>query len=227
MSDEPEILTGRDEIEALLPWYAAGVLEPDEARRVAAAIAADPMLARSYEAAREELGDVAHLNEQIPAPTARIMDKLVARLDAEPVRRPSPWRAVADRFAGFVDSLSPRVLALAGAAAAVVMVIEAGVISQGWFKPSSGGGGHYVTASVGAASTQAGAFLLIRFSDDATAAEITALMTARHAHIVDGPTADGFYKVKVAPARIAADKLAALAGDWQSQKPVAFAAASK
>ena len=42
------------EIELLLPWYAAGTLEPHETQQVEAALASDPELARRYEWVREE-----------------------------------------------------------------------------------------------------------------------------------------------------------------------------
>src|SRR5262249_6783003 len=45
------------DIEALLPWHAAGTLDSRDARRVEEALARDPELARRYDLVREELAE--------------------------------------------------------------------------------------------------------------------------------------------------------------------------
>ena len=81
---EPE----RHEIEALLPWYAAGTLSRRDTDRVEQALASDRELARRYDLVREELTETIHLNETLGAPSARAMEKLFAAIDAEEVRAP-------------------------------------------------------------------------------------------------------------------------------------------
>jgi anti-sigma-K factor RskA len=76
---EPE----RHEIEALLPWYAAGTLSRREADLVERALASDSELARRYDVVRRELAETIHLNETLGAPSARAMEKLFAAIDAE------------------------------------------------------------------------------------------------------------------------------------------------
>ena len=76
----------RGDIEGLLPWHAAGTLDYREAQSVEAALASDPELARRYELVREELAQTIHLNESLGAPSARAMDALFAKIDAEPAR---------------------------------------------------------------------------------------------------------------------------------------------
>ena len=51
------------EIELLLPWHAAGTLNPRDARRVDEALARDPELAKQYAAIRGEYEETIHLNE--------------------------------------------------------------------------------------------------------------------------------------------------------------------
>ncbi len=51
------------EIEALLPWHAAGTLNARDARRVEEALARDADLARQYEVIREEYAETIALNE--------------------------------------------------------------------------------------------------------------------------------------------------------------------
>ena len=107
-NDAPE----REEIEALLPWHAAGTLDRGDAERVERAIAADRELSRRYDLVREELSETIHLNESLGAPSSRALEKLFLKIDAEPVRRQASVNAVSagivSRFADFVASLSPR-----------------------------------------------------------------------------------------------------------------------
>src|SRR6516225_11915775 len=78
----------RDEIEELLPWYAAGTLSGREAERVEQALAGDRELARRYELVRQELAETVRLNETLGAPSARAMEKLFAAINAEEARAP-------------------------------------------------------------------------------------------------------------------------------------------
>ena len=108
------------EIEMLLPWHAAGTLNPRDARRVEEALARDPELARQYAAIREEYAETIDLNESLGAPSARAMRKLFAAIDAEPASRPSLSRTIWTRIAGFFASLSPRTLAWSSSLGALV-----------------------------------------------------------------------------------------------------------
>jgi anti-sigma factor RsiW len=78
----------RHEIEALLPWHAAGTLSRRDADRVEQALADDPELARRYDLVRQEFAETIHLNERLGAPSARAMEKLFAAIDAEEAGAP-------------------------------------------------------------------------------------------------------------------------------------------
>src|SRR5579871_5447850 len=97
-----------EDLEALLPWHAAGTLSRRDAERVEQALAGDRELARRFELAREELNETILLNETLGAPSARAMEKLFAAIDAEPVRRPKVSFDLAGRLAAFVSSFQPR-----------------------------------------------------------------------------------------------------------------------
>jgi anti-sigma-K factor RskA len=84
INKEPE----RHEIEALLPWYAAGTLSRRDADRVEQALAGDRELVRRYDLVRQELAETIHLNEMLGAPSARAMEKLFAAIKAEDARAP-------------------------------------------------------------------------------------------------------------------------------------------
>src|SRR5437899_5558329 len=73
----------REDIEALLPWHAAGTLSRRDAQRVEVALSCDDELARQYELVREELAATIHLNETLGAPSARVVERLFAQIDAE------------------------------------------------------------------------------------------------------------------------------------------------
>src|SRR5688500_15329088 len=109
----------RSDIEALLPWHAAGTLSRRDAERVEQALASDRELARRYDLVREELNETIHLNETLGAPSVRAMEKLFAKIDAEAPRAKKRSFDFVGRIVEFMSSFSPRTLAMAGAAAAV------------------------------------------------------------------------------------------------------------
>src|SRR5437016_11916054 len=84
INKEPE----RHEIEALLPWHAAGTLNRRDADRVEQALAGDRELARRYDLVRQELAETIHLNETLGAPSGRAMEKLFAAVEAGEARAP-------------------------------------------------------------------------------------------------------------------------------------------
>src|ERR1700728_4497580 len=160
------------DIELLLPWHAAGTLSHRDMARVEAALAGDPELARRYDLVREELGETIHLNETLGAPAARAMAALFAKIDAEPARRPVlPANNLGARVREFFSSLSPRTLAWSASAAALAIVLQAGLIAGIMLKEQSPGG--YQTASAPTEQvTGEGSYALIRFQPQASAAEI-------------------------------------------------------
>jgi hypothetical protein len=117
----------RQELETLLPWHAAGTLDPDDAARVEAALAADQELAKHFAIVREEMAETIHVNEALGSPSPRTLDKLLAAIDADPARtsRTMFGAGIGRLFA----ALSPQVLAWSTAIAALVIVLQAGVIA--------------------------------------------------------------------------------------------------
>ena len=115
-----------EEIEKLLPWHAAGTLEPDEAARVETALTEDREPARRFELAREELAETVTLNEALGVPSAGARDRLFAMIDQEPQRKPSAIARLATGFTIFMASLRPRTLAYGATAAALALVFKPG-----------------------------------------------------------------------------------------------------
>ncbi|MCP9626025.1 hypothetical protein NML43_02860 [Rhodopseudomonas palustris] len=121
------------DIEALLPWYAAGTLNARDTYRVAEALERDPELAKQYAAVLEEYAATIDLNESLGAPSSKAMQKLFAAIDAEPERSGQagfalPGPGFGARFAGFVKGLSPKALTWSASMASAALVLQAGLI---------------------------------------------------------------------------------------------------
>jgi hypothetical protein len=110
----------RHEIEALLPWYAAGTLSRREDALVERKLAGHSELARRYDLIRQELAETIQLNETLGAPSERAMEKLFAAIDAEEAgaprrrRRRVSRRAHGTRNRNYNASSPPRQLPRAG-----------------------------------------------------------------------------------------------------------------
>src|ERR1700743_2955346 len=130
MNMTSEKVDDRDEIESLLPWHAVGTLSRRDAERVERALASDAELARRFALVREELSETIHLNESLGAPSARAMEKLFNAIEAEGAikRKPALGFDLRTRVSEFFASFAPRTLAYASGAAALVILLQAGVI---------------------------------------------------------------------------------------------------
>jgi anti-sigma-K factor RskA len=219
------------EIEALLPWHAAGTLDPSEKRMVEDAIARDPELARRYAAVREEFNADWQINEGLGAPSPRAMDQLFAKIDAEPKRRGAASSSssfdIAAAWAGFIDRLSSRTRAVTAAVAGFLVIAEAGLLAvMGTSAPVMVTS--YSTASGPSATAPAqGAYVLVRFAPDAKAVEITRLLAANDATIASGPTTEGFYRLQVSKTPLPKDKLAGIARHLEQDKTFEFVSVSE
>jgi hypothetical protein len=215
-------LPERDEIEAMLPWFAAGTLSRRDAARVEAALKSDPVLSQRFELVREELGETIRLNEDLGAPSSRALKSLFQKIDAEAPRQSAASFDLAGRVSSFIASFSPRTLAYAGAVAVLAIVLQAGVITS--LVSDRGGDANYKTVSVEPGQkSEPGAFALIRFAPNATAADITKFLEDSKAVVVDGPKA-GMYRVRVAVTGIPKEELARIVKQMQDNKAVGFAA---
>ena len=184
----------RQEIELLLPWYAAGTLSRRDAARVEKALASDAELARQFEMVREELGETIGVNESLGAPSQRAMKSLFEKIDAEPARASAPASFnLMGRISEFIASLSPRTLAYAGGIAAIALLLQAGVIGKLVGERS---GSMDLASAPATVSLPQGVEALVRFSPQASAGDITEFLDANKATIVGGP-ADGFFRVRV------------------------------
>jgi len=219
-----------NEIEALLPWHAAGTLNARDARRVDEALARDPDLARQYAVIREEYAETIAFNESLGAPSVRAMQKLFAAIDAEPAREARPSISLSAWISGFFASLSPRTLAWSASLGAAALVLQAAVIGAVLLKNQSA---TYQTASLsmnepitrelGAAQSPPRA--LVRFAPDAKVSDITALLDSYQASILDSAKG-GMFRLQFGNKTMTKDEVAHLMSRLQGEKIVSLAVAT-
>ena len=219
------------ELEMLLPWHAAGTLNPRDTRRIEEALARDPELARQYAVIREEYAETIALNESLGAPSARAMTRLFAAIDGEPARDRSASFNLSARVTEFFAGFSPRTLAWSAGLGALALLVQAGVIGAVLVQNQ---GASFLTASLSvnqpitrdlgsAASTPPRA--LVRFAPDARVTDITALLDNYHASIVDG-VKGGMFRLQFGSRPMSRDEIAGLMNRLQSEKIVGLAVAA-
>jgi anti-sigma factor RsiW len=213
------------EIELLLPWYAAGTLDPHESQQVEAALANDPELAARYEWVRAELEQETHVSEVAGEPSGRDVKTLFAKIDALPAQKARASFDLGARIAEFLASLSPRTLAWSAMAAALAIVLQAGLLAGIMLKERSAGG--YETASAPANVSGDGSYVLMRFQPQASAADVANFLATNKLSIVGGPSTGGLYRVQVAPTKLARADLARIVNTLQDDKVVGFIAVTE
>lgn len=212
---------GPGELEALLPWYAAGTLNPQESRRVEEALSRDPALARQYAVIQEECAETVLLNETLGAPSTRALEKLFEAIDAEPARAAPPMApGLLGRLGQFFATMAPRTLAVAAIAGAFALVLQAGVIGTVLFKNGPRG---YETASY--QTKPAGPRVLVSFAPDARVADINELLGRYQASIVSGPQA-GMFRVQLGDKALSKEATEEVIARIRNEKIIGFAEAT-
>src|SRR5262249_14385617 len=150
-------------------------LSAAENARVEAALAADPELADTLARIEEERIESILENEARPQPAAGAFDRLLDRIETEAPRADrSQQTSWASRLLGAIGGLNPRTVALAGVAAALVIVAEGGFLA-GLVIHQNDQGVRYETASVNGPGAEM-AYLLVQFSGDASIDKIVSYL---------------------------------------------------
>jgi len=214
------------EIELLLPWHATGRLNARDARGVEEALGRDPALAGQYDVIREEYAETIALNESLGAPSGHVLQKLFAAIEAEPERRPPMTAGLGTRISGFFSGLSPRTLAWSATLGAIVLVAQAAVIGTVLMKNQSA---TFQTASLSTdervarnLSDAAPPRALVRFTQDARIADITALLDKYQASII-GTSRGEMFHLQFGDQAMSKDDLASLINKLSSEKIVNLA----
>lgn len=210
----------REEIELMLPWYETGQLDAEEMSRVEAYLAKDAELRERLALVREESAETITANESLGMPRVGARDRLMAQIAAEagPPRKAGQFSSLIKRFSH--GTLSPG-LALGGALAALVIIVQAAVlVSVINYDPRDGGP---QLASGQETVSQTGTFALIRFQNNANAQDIAGLLRASKAVIVDGPKPGGMFRIRISPETLSEqDRDALLASFRERADLVAF-----
>jgi len=188
-----------DELEELLPWYSTAQINPEDANRIAMRLAEDPEFAAHEELVREELNEAVAANEAVGAPSAGFAARFMAEIETE-VKPSHQLRAasagIMDRIGSWISDLAPRQVAWAGAAAAVLILVQAGFITSSMINERSGG--TLEVASTGdATKSHNGPVLIIGFQPDADITAISGLLEKSNAKIIEGPMPGGLYRVAI------------------------------
>jgi anti-sigma factor RsiW len=205
----------RAAIEELLPFYANGRISAADKARVERALASDPELAMRLEIIREDMAETILLNESLGAPSPRALDKLMAGIEAEPQQAPLLARTRGGFLAWlgqFLAAQPPRRLAYASAAALALIAIQGAALTGFALR----GGSDFQTAS--APGTQASErYVLLSFKPEAKAGDIAAFFRRYDASVVDGPRANGSFKVRVGDASLTQAQVDAIAARMKAE----------
>ena len=196
MTNEPEALSERDEIEALLPWYVMGTLDLDSRARVERYVKAHPEIRAHLAFARVESKSTIAANEAIPPPSPQALERLRSNIAATLQRQPlsAVLSQLSERFKDWIAGLAPPQFAFATALTALCWSCYKPRRSE----PSSWSALQRPPIKRPAAgrAQRAGIELLVRFSDRATIGEIDALLNKLDALVIDGPR-DGLYRLRL------------------------------
>jgi hypothetical protein len=211
------------ELETLLPWYAAGTLRRRDRQRVEEALRNDADLARQVELVREEFSETIHFNETLGAPPPRVLDRLMASIDAETgaTRKRAPG-AVAGWLTGFFANLSPRTMAVTASFAMLAIALQAFMLVDIFTKPQNEISGYGLSAE-----HHGGHFAMVRFVRQANAGEITDFLQDYQATLVDGPTPGGVYRVRLGMTSLAKEELARIVQRMRKERIVETAEADE
>jgi anti-sigma factor RsiW len=184
MNEQPDELSERDEIEALLPWYVSGKLDVHARARVERYVKAHPEVSAHLALVREESDATITANEAIRAPGPQALDRLRASIAAAPRRQPL-GAAFGDSPIGSAIGSQvspPPQLALAAAVAALLVMLQAAHRRIGL-----GARGALTHQTAAASRPLARASSSWWVPDTATIGEVAALRARLDAVVVDGP----------------------------------------
>jgi len=184
-----------EEIESLLPWYVNGTLSAEDHQRVKRYIAAHPEMESQLAALRDDQISDISANEIIHSDSETALQRLMNSIESEKPemrRRTKSTNTIMSQVEVWVRSLSPTGLTLAAVTGAIVIIVQAGLLTMLlWYLPE--GETVYRTASGGQESTEIKA--LVQFNKDAKLEDISRFLSKHQVQILAGPKPGGFYTI--------------------------------
>jgi anti-sigma factor RsiW len=188
--------TRRDAVEMMLPFYVTGQLDQAEANEIDDYLKHHPDVASQLDLVRAERESAAAGNAIYASRPARSFDRVAAMIGKAPAHRARTAASPLDWIRQLFAMPSSPALGLVGAAAAIVILLQAAtigtlVVSQypGIFTGASGGNG----------TVDAGTTVVVRFADDASAAAIADVLSGLGVKIIDGPRGGKLFTVRIGP----------------------------
>ena len=231
-----EALTSeREEIEALLPWFVRGTLAAGDRARVESYLARHPDMRFQLDLVREEMDETVAANEAVAAAPAGALSRLMASVEAERTttarsvmgvvgeRAQAGARSVWSQLGDLFTMPTPAAVRWAGAAAALVIVLQAVALGSlvGGRAPARTG---YETASgPGGTSVAAGTRVLVIFKPTATAGAIASFLGDIGAEVVAGPKPGGAFIVRVSDKHLAPDQKTAMMSQIKAKADLVIA----
>lgn len=189
----------RENLSELLPWYANGTLSDSEMNAVEKALDSDPTLRLELDLILEDMTATAELAEEASVPVhmeQRFQAQLHQLFDKREMYQ-STNLVEKERWSisSFLSNLFPtQSFAYAAGALMLVVAVQAGFIVS--LTQDSRAPTKFQTATGGESAASNGVNYLIQFSPNAEINEVSAFLSQKQGIIVEGPTPDGFYKVK-------------------------------
>jgi len=179
-----------EDAQELLPWYLTGKLSRAENDAIDGMLKGSADLRDQLQTARSQQRAIAESNDNVGAPSAANLTKLLQQIETTKQRR---YTMASEP--GFFERLlgswaAPRpALQFAFVAACALIIAQGAFLYQLGAFSSKGSGESYGTASDGAQATAApaAASLIVSFRPDVTTAQFTQMLSEIDAKVIDGP----------------------------------------
>jgi hypothetical protein len=185
----------RDEVEMMLPFYVTGQLDHAEANEIDEYLKHHPDVARQLDLIRAERESTAAGNAIYASRPARSFDRVAAMIGKTPAQpaRSTGWGL--DWIRRLFAMPSSPTLGFVGAAAAIVILLQAATIGTLVVAQYTG----IFTTVGGPGTVDAGTTVVVRFADDASAAAIADVLSGLGVKIIDGPRGGRLFTVRIGP----------------------------
>jgi hypothetical protein len=191
--------TKREEVEKMLPFYVTGRLDHADADQVRNYLERHPEVARELDLVGAERDSAVAANAIYANRPVRSFDRVAAMIGkaaAQPARSAGRWGDWVDWIKRLFAMPSSPAFGLLGAAAAIVIILQAATIGTLVVTHYPGS---FIGASGGNGAVDAGTTVVVQFADDATTAAIADALSGLGVRIVDGPRGGRLFTVRLGP----------------------------
>ena len=215
-----EQLTKKEQIETLLPWYVTGKLSAAERQKVDQYIATNSDKALQLELIQQERLETVLQNEATGLPTSGGIDRLMTRLDIDfgPDKSNSESNWLNTIWADITSAFQKPAMQFAGIAAALVIVLQS--VSLGVLVQNNAPGSKFTTASGPITTRTGGITMLVTFTPQATAGQISKLLEETGGAIVNGPLAGEFYHIRFPITATSLEEIKTLTNRLEGEKNI-------